>query len=441
MSDEANQPPSILDFKGSMASAGAEYESGFHPNWREAEHDKGISYKAPWEDPFAGFPEHARRCARALDTPEVPVHLRSIDPSLQFQQRFEMTGGEFVIEQYKDMITRSVKNYLVEICQVIADDAMFQKLVTHRFLEPEQLKAVNRYKIISTVFERDRISADAAKCLNAVAQVWVANNKDAKMLKDWGVHPDRVRVVPIPHYPDDPMLTLRGRERQSGPVRFYHIGKWEHRKAHHEMLGAFMMAFTPGEAKLYFKTSTKAPDFGLDYPSSPEASIKKWLDDPVVKANGWDLRAVNSNIFLIKQRIPPERIVQLHRTGDVYLSLSRGEGFDMPAYDSKLAGNLMVYTPSGGPQDFAYDEDICVQADGAIDCHPFYRWEGAKYLDWPIERSAQALRWAKERIESGWDTQGHNLTSFKAAFVGERMRKYVDEVVEKGNAANEARDT
>jgi hypothetical protein len=428
----------ILDYQGSMASAGTEHETGFHPNWREAEHQVGVSFKAPWEDPFAGFPEHARRCARSLDDAGIIVHLRSIDPSMQFHQRFEGgTDSDNLLEQYKDMLTRSVKSYLVEICQVVAEDTTFQRLVTHRFLEPEQLAQVNRYKIISTVFERDRISHDESRCLNAAAQVWVANNKDVKMLTDWGVHPDRVRVVPIPHFPDDPMLKLRGRKRQSGPVRFYHIGKWEHRKAHHEMLGAFMMAFKPGEAKLYFKTSTKAPDFGLEYPSSPEASIKKWIDDPLTAENGWDLRAANANIFLIKRRISTEQIRQLHKTGDVYLSLSRGEGFDMPAYDAKLAGNLMAYTPSGGPQDFASEADVRVKADGLVDCHPFYRWAGAKYLDWPIEHSAAALRRAKDIIEGGWSTEGHDLSEFSAEVVGANMRKYVDEVVEKGNALRE----
>ena len=430
MSEDQN-PPSILDFQGSVASAGTDHDKGFHPGWRAAEHDVGVSFKAPWEDPFSGFPEHARRCARSLNDAGLVVHLRSIDPSMQFQQRFE--GGadsSNVVEQYKEMISRSVKSYLVEICQVVADDSMLQRLVTHRFMEPEDLKRINRYKIISTVFERDRVSPDAVRCLNAVAQVWVANNKDVSMLVGCGVHPDRVCVVPIPHFPDDPLLELRGRQRQPGPVRFYHIGKWEHRKAHHEMVGAFMMAFKPSEAKLYFKTSTKAPDFGIDYPSSPEASIKLWLQDKRTADNGWDLRAANGNIFLIKQRITAERIRQLHKTGDVYLSMSRGEGFDMPAYDAKLAGNLMVYTPSGGPQDFAAPDDVLVQAPDTVQCHPFYRWGDARYLDWPIENAVAGLRDAKQKIEAGWSTAGHDLSHLSASSVGSRMKDHVTMAVE-----------
>lgn len=424
MTDE-EKTGTILDYKGDGPNDPK--APAFHPGWRAAKHGVGVSYKAPWEDPFSGFPEHGRRCARALADTGMAVHLRSVDPSMQFQQRFEVGGSdsEKLTEQYGDLLHCSIKSYLVEVAHVVADDAMLQRLVTHPFLSPSELRDVNRFKIISTVFERDRVSEHAVKCLNAVAQVWVANDKDRVMLERCGV--ERVRVVPIPHFPDDPLLRLRGRKRQPGAMRCYHIGKWEHRKAHHEMIGAFLLAFEPGEAKLYFKTSTSAPDFG-DYPNSPEASVRWWLDNDRVSSK-WDLCSVNENIFFIKRRIPPEQIRELHRVGDVYLSLSRGEGFDMPAYDAKLAGNLLVYTPSGGPQMYACPDDVPVPAINSVPCHPFYRWGDAEYLDWTIDSSVLALHQAKREIESGWSTLGHDLSHLEASEVGKLMRECIDEVV------------
>lgn len=411
----------------------------FHTGWREAEFEEGVAYICPWEDPYAGFPEHSRRCARALDDAGVHVQLRSVDPSIQWHMFFEV-GGVDKLDlrgQYNDLLSKTFKKLMVEVYQIVPSDELLQKLTTSRWIDEKQLEAVNRFRVISCVFERDRISEYATKALNRVGMVWVANRQDESMLKRCGV--ERVAVVPIPHFPDDPLLKLQGRQRRPGPVRFYHIGKWEARKAHHEMLGAFLMAFKPGEAKLYFKTSTKAPEFG-DYPLGPDQSVHAWVNHERVAANGWTIDLANQDIRLIRQRVPPEQIRLLHDMGDVYLSLSRGEGFDMPAYDAKLSGNMLVYTPSGGPQDYAgAEDDLLVPKVGEVPCDPFYRWGDAQYLHWSYGDAIDAMRKARDLIESGKRTISDPVLppGFTAAEVGQKMRKLIDEVIERGRRLGE----
>ena len=331
MSDEKR---GIADYQGY-----GDYDENappFHPGWREAEHEEGVAYVCPWEDPYAGFPEHSRRCARALDDTGTRVQLRSVDPSIQWHMFFEV-GGVDKLDlrgQYNDLLSNTLKKLLVEVYQVVPNDELLQKLTTSRWLDPKQVEHVNHFRIISCVFERDRVSDYTVTALNRVGMVWVANRKDKAMLERCGV--ERVAVVPIPHFPDDPLLKMQGRKRRPGPVRFYHIGKWEPRKSHHEMLGAFVMAFKPGEAKLYFKTSTRAPDYSkyettedylaqgptldsgtpdgtsdrliIPYPLSPERSVHQWMGDTRVIANGWTIELANQDIQLIKQRVPADRI-------------------------------------------------------------------------------------------------------------------------------------
>jgi hypothetical protein len=426
---------SIADYQG--YGDFDESAAPFHPGWREAEHEEGVAYICPWEDPYAGFPEHSRRCARALDDAGVHVQLRSVDPSIQWHMFFEVGGADKLDlrGEYNDLLSNTFKKLMAEVYQIVPNDELLQKVTTSRWLDDKQVEQVNRFRIISCVFERDRISEYATKAFNRVGMVWVANEQDKAMLKRCGV--ERVAVVPIPHFPEDPLLRMQGRERRPGPVRFYHIGKWEPRKAHHEMLGAFLMAFKPGEAKLYFKTSTKAPDFD-DYPSSPDESVHRWSKDERVVTNGWTIELANQDIHLIRQRVPPERIQLLHNMGDVYLSLSRGEGFDMPAYDARLAGNMLVYTPSGGPQDYAADNDLIVAPCGDVPCHPFYRWGDARYLDWDYPAAVAAMRRARVLILSGRWRHESLRPSFGAAGVGHRMRNRIDEVIERGRQLSEA---
>lgn len=426
MSDD-NKTGSIFDYKGVSPIGPVSHDE----DWQSRAHEVGISFVAPWEDPFGGFPEHARRLARALDSEETPVHLRSLDPGMQWLSTTSTAHDRRRLrDAYHDLLMRSVRFYSVGIHMAVADDIMLQRLVTHRHLDPKQLRAVNKYKIISTVFERDRVSDAAVRFLNQVGQVWVANPTDKEMLTRCGVEHGKIRVIPIPHFPNDPHLALSDRTRTPGPVRFYHVGKWEHRKAHHELLGSFLLAFRPGEAKLYFKTTEAAPDFS-PYPSSPEESVQRWLQDERVKANGWaSLRDVNRDIFLMRTFLSSRQMVELHKTGDVYLSLSRGEGFDMPAYDAKLSGNLLVYTPTGGPKSFASETDIRVEPTGAVPCHAFYRWADAEYLDYDVEEAARALRTARRRIMAGRRPRPFKLVGFTADEVATAMRHGIEDVLE-----------
>ncbi len=417
----------ILDYAGADVMGGPNAEKV----WSTREHDRGVSFLCPWEDPFGGFPEHSRRLCRALDSTGLPVHMRSLDPSMQWHQtpataKFKDT----MMDGVKDLLTRSVRNYLVSVHMTVAGASNLHAVWTHRFLDPEQLEQVNRYKIISTVFERDRLLRGEKESFDAVGQVWVANAKDRAMLVAEGVAPSKVKVVPIPFFPGDPHLAIAssGVPRRPGPTRFYAIGKWEHRKAHHEVIGSFLAAFKPGEAQFFFKTSTTAPDFS-PYPSSPAESVSRWLESDQVKANGWDLDRVNESLCVINRFVSPRQMVELHESCDVYVSLSRGEGFDMPAYDASLADNLLVHTPSGGPQDFAAADAVVVPATGSVPAHPWYDWEGCEYLDWSASDAVAALRRADREIRGGRSRAARtDLDAFSAAAVGRSMRDYISEL-------------
>jgi len=402
----------------------------FNPNWTKSAHDHGVGFFAPWEEVDAGFPEHARRCAVALAATGIPLHLRSVTGGMQFHTAKDPEAAKGALamkRRLEALLTASVKHYDVAVYQVIADDASLFRLgaPTHPHMDAEQLAHVHSRRIVSTVFERDRVSESVAWCLKRLGGVWVANQQDRRMLLAAGLSESRVRVVPAPYFSIDPHLGLDGRQRLPGPVRFYHIGKWEPRKGQHRMLGAFLLAFRPGEAKLYMKTSLGGPKL-TTYPASAAASLTEWLADERIQARGWNMGELNRNVFVIQRRLSTEQMVELHRQGDVYVTLSHGEGFDMPAFDSKLAGNLMVYTPSGGPQDFAGDADELVAAARTIPCDPFYGWGDACYLDYDMDAAVESLRRSKRRIEAGERRRGMVPAPFSADVVGASMREAVE---------------
>jgi len=179
------------------------------------------------------------------------------------------------------------------------------------------------------------------------------------------------------------------------------------------------------------KTSDKAPFF-QGYPPSLAVSLQEWLDDPRVKANGWTMENVGKDVFAVTKRISNKQLRLLHQMSNCYVSLARGEGFDMPAFDAKLSGNLMLYTPSGGPQDFAHPEDVRVEPTGLVDAHPFYRWaKGSQYLDYDFESVVEGFKAAATKVRNGVDAK-NDLSSFSAAEVGKRMAAAIRELGDLG---------
>ncbi len=402
------KPPSIMEFAvGSSPPEEKQFSSG-----EKASQPRGVLYQGPWMTVGDGFSEHVRRCARALALTGCPVHLRSAGPQILYRDMPEHIGP---------LAMANIGSYSATIHQMVADAAGFHNLTSHPLRPPEETEHLNRFRVLSTVFERTNLASIMVDALHRVGQVWVACQANKKELLRLGLPEEKVRVVPIPFFDDDPLLPLRERERLPGPVRFYHIGKWEPRKNQDRIVLAFMRAFKPGEATLLMKLSAGAPQI-KDYPAGVVAACHEAIEDPVAKENGWTPATFKRSIFHRSEKVPEQYIFELHRMGDIYVTLSSGEGFDMPAFDAKLAGNRLVYTEdSGGPADFADPRDYPIPSTGMRKCHPFYGWESnAEYLDFSIDQASAAMRDAAKDALSK-PRQLALLNDFTARNVGTRM--------------------
>jgi len=251
-----------------------------------------------------------------------------------------------------------------------------------------------------------------------------------RTLIEAGVAASKVRVVPIPYFATDPHLALQGRTRTPGPVRFYHIGKWEPRKAQDKLIEAWLRAVRPGEAVLFLKTSPSAPAYE-GYPRAPADAVLRSLEAPEVRAMGWTAERAAKALFVTAKNLPAAAMRGMHRSGDVYVTLSRGEGFDMPAYDAALSGNAVVHVPSGGPESYC-SATYRVPTSGTVPTHPFYGWpEGSVYHDWKVEDAVEVLRRALRDVADGTLSSSCKVDAelFSAEAVGRRMLENLRELV------------
>lgn len=359
----------------------------------------GVTFSAPWALWGVGICAVWRRMARALAEAGTSTRLE-LDP-------FYGAAQARARQEVQDLLNNPPGKVFLGGFPTAGDSEQAATIARLRSGRRGQV-------VLTTMIERDRIGPLSVRQANLVDQWWLPNAANVEAFRSSGVQGSRLHVVHVPFFPDDPHQRLVGRAREAGPTHFYRIGVVDQRKDQAKMLLAFLRAFRPGEAKLTVKTTNMAYElYGL------------WLDDPAVAANGWDPALVRQDVQVVHALWEESQMVDLHRRGDVYLSLSHGEGWDMPAFDALLSGNRMIYTESGGPQEFAAEGDIRVPTSRMTRCDPRYRWEpDAMWIDFDVDEAARAMREAHENPLP--KTQRRSWAGFTSADVGALMKRLLD---------------
>lgn len=286
-------------------------------------------------------------------------------------------------------------------------------------------------QVFHTMSERDRIAPSIAAYLVRFDDVWVPCRANAVAFGTSGVWTEKLFLAPMPFFEDDPFLAMAKEPRIPSPgPSYYWIGRWEPRKDPPKLLRAFCRAFRPGEARLTLKASLPFVRY-RSFPNEIEPALGALLALEQVHANGWTRENLEAGgVRVLMQRVSAEAIRDLHRTHRTYVSPSHGEGIDLPAFAAKLAGNRLVCSRSGGPNDFAGTGDVLVGMAAATVADPHYEWEPtARWADYTDVEMVEALRSTRE----GNPTHAHDfpIDAFRADRVGARMLRRLEYLVER----------
>jgi len=125
--------------------------------------------------------------------------------------------------------------------------------------------------------------------------------------------------------------------------------------------------------------------------------VRHWLTDPQVLSNGWTLPKLSGRVRLLTRRLTESEVENLHLTHNIYVSASHGEAWGLPAFDAKVAGNVLCHVPYGGTADFAEDSDVKVDYElGAVSEQ--YAWgDSTQWANYSIDALRRALRRAPLR--------------------------------------------
>jgi glycosyltransferase involved in cell wall biosynthesis len=198
--------------------------------------------------------------------------------------------------------------------------------------------------VAHTVWESDRLPAHWPELLDATDLVIVPTQWNRDVFTSSGV---RAPVTVVPHVATTPEPGDGGAALGLGPddFVFYTIGRWDERKAVFLALEAYLRAFTADDpVVLVVKTGPR-----LEMPPGEWGAANPWS-----WTTGWQVASLvkqfrnPARVHLEVDIWPDDRVAGLHARGDCYLTLARGEGWGIGAFDASAYGNPVVATGWGG---------------------------------------------------------------------------------------------
>jgi glycosyltransferase involved in cell wall biosynthesis len=260
--------------------------------------------------------------------------------------------------------------------------------LTPEYLPLARQRCPDAFLVAHTVWETDRLPEHWTACLDQADLIVVPSRLSAEAI---ATSPVAAPVVVVPHVAASVTTSPSPADAEIADdvFVFYTLGEWNERKAVFKTIEAYLRAFTrQDQVLLIVKTSY------LDRRLAPLAGSG-------VSGRGttaWSLAQLLARhpdppaVRLITRELTHDQISDLHRRGDCFVSLCRGEGWGLGAFDAAAHGNPVVITGFGGQLDYLADSPGLVD----FDLVPVHDPAG-------FPSYAPDQRWAEPDIDHGAD--------------------------------------
>ena len=171
-------------------------------------------------------------------------------------------------------------------------------------------------------------------------EIWVPSTQTQYAI--WATN-ERHRVHVVPHAFDESVEPTPPDHASLGPCRpfrFYYVGAWNRRKNPAGVIQAYLRVFALGDEVELVIHATDASD---------DACLLA-----TVAATGKPPKEV-APIRLSNKRLSDAEIQNLHRTSHCFVTASRGEAWNLPAFDAMLARRHIISPRALGSTDFLGD--------------------------------------------------------------------------------------
>lgn len=207
-------------------------------------------------------------------------------------------------------------------------------------------------KIAYNVWESTRQPDDYFELLKKYDEVWVPSEWQREKTIEQGYDPNKIKVVPEgvdvhTFFPEevDPLD-----EYKDGRFKFLLFGRWDYRKSTKEIIETFLKTFKEDEpVDLVVSIDNMWGEQMDGYKSTEERLEAYGLTDPRVKIVHFPKR---------------EDYIKFLKTGHVFLSCARSEGWNLPLIEAMACGTPSIYSKCSGQMEFAKGRGIPVDIIG-----------------------------------------------------------------------------
>jgi len=261
------------------------------------------------------------------------------------------------IEQRSDLASYSERQ--ARLLNYVDNDIDYSVVLVHstpelfsRFLEKD------KFNIAYTVWETSKLPKHWPDLVAGVDRLLVPSNFNATVFTEAGaLNASKVSVVPhMFEWSSESVAEVSGDKLRSAlriskeTFVFYSINEWVPRKAWRETLLSFLNAFNAeDDVCLVVKTSHVGSD--LESPNMRKLRSSKSMVDEL------SAQFPNSPPIIVLDRTMSEDGMQaLHEIGHCYVSLTRGEGWGLNAYNAANFANPVIITGWSGHLDYLPSE-------------------------------------------------------------------------------------
>ena len=185
--------------------------------------------------------------------------------------------------------------------------------------------------IVYFPWETTKLNDAFLEKLKTVDYIWVPSEWQLNVLKENGVNPEKIKVVPegVDPIKYNPINT------NNKKLRILHIGTWEYRKSSYEIINAFLNVFGDSD--------------NVEFRIGVNNKFRK-QDGPLETFRKFGLPIQNNIVFL--DTLYEEDYIKEIQNADVYVSCARSEGWNLPLIQSLACGVPSIYSKCGGQLEF-----------------------------------------------------------------------------------------
>lgn len=273
------------------------------------------------------------------DTPhDNEPYINDVDKSLLYHQRLWVADGK--MEDFK--VYPSPEKEFFHDFNIVLNETNHH-LYYEKYIGP---------KIAYNVWESTRQPEEFFNKMMEFDEVWVPSEWQRQCTIEQGANPDKVKVVPegVDVHTFYPETVDKLEEYNDGRFKFLLMGRWDYRKSTKEIIETFLKTFSPDEPVDLVVSIDNMWGEEMDGFKTTEERLQNYnLIDPRVKIIHFPSR---------------EDYIKYLKTGHVFVSCARSEGWNLPLIEAMACGTPSIYSECSAQMEFAKGKGLPVKIVG-----------------------------------------------------------------------------